>query len=144
MFKFFKKNKKESNIKAKPSFDIELTGVTLAYEIARIDGNVSDEELKVLMEQIKVIATKVGKDQSDILTTIETYSKNSASFYDFVADINNTFSKEQKLSLLSYMWKTAYADGKLSVDEERLIKRLAELINIKNVEVLKLKNDNKS
>ena len=144
MFKFFKKNKKESNIKAKPSFDIELTGVTLAYEIARIDGNVSDEERKVLMEQIKVIATKVGKDQSDILTTIETYSKNSASFYDFVADINNTFSKEQKLSLLSYMWKTAYADGKLSVDEERLIKRLAELINIKNVEVLKLKNDNKS
>ena len=144
MFKFFKKNKKESNIKAKPSFDIELTGVTLAYEIARIDGNVSDEELKVLMEQIKVIASKVGKDQSDILTTIETYSKNSASFYDFVADINNAFSKEQKLSLLSYMWKTAYADGKLSVDEERLIKRLAELINIKNVEVLKLKNDNKS
>ena len=42
------------------------------------------------------------------------------------------------------MWKTAYADGKLSVDEERLIKRLAELINIKNVEVLKLKNDNKT
>ena len=90
------------------------------------------------------VASKVGKDQIDILTTIETYSKNSTSFYDFVEDINDGFSKEQKLSLLSYMWKTAYADGKLSVDEERLIKRLSELINIKNVEVLKLKNDNKT
>ena len=144
MFKFFKKNKKETEDNAKTSFDIELTGATLAYEIARIDGDVSEDELKVLMEQIKVIASKVGKDQIDILTTIETYSKNSTSFYDFVEDINDSFSKEQKLSLLSYMWKTAYADGKLSVDEERLIKRLAELINIKNVEVLKLKNDNKT
>jgi len=144
MFKFFKKNKKEPKAEINPSFDIELTGATLAYEIARIDGKISDDELNVLMEQIKVIASKVGKDQIDILTTIETYSKNSTSFYDFVEDINDGFSKEQKLSLLSYMWKTAYADGKLSVDEERLIKRLAELINIKNVEVLKLKNDNKT
>ena len=143
MFKFFKKNKKEPKVEEKPSFDIELTGATLAYEIARIDGDVSDDELKVLMEQIKIIASKVGKNQEDILNTIETYSENSTSFYDFVEDINDTFTKVQKLSLLSYMWKTAYADGNLSVDEERLIKRLAEMINIKNVEVLKLKNDNK-
>ena len=144
MFKFFKKNKKETEDNAKTSFDIELTGATLAYEIARIDGDVSEDELKVLMEQIKVIASKVGKDQIDILTTIETYSKNSTSFYDFVEDINDVFTKEQKLRLLSYMWKTAYADGILSVDEERLIKRLAELINIKSIEVLKLKSENKS
>ena len=61
MFKFFKKNKKEPKDKAKPAYDMELTGATLAYEIARIDGDVSEDELKVLMEQIKVIASKVGK-----------------------------------------------------------------------------------
>lgn len=144
MFRFFKKNKKEPKAEINPSFDIELTGATLAYEIARIDGKISDDELNVLMEQIKIIASKVGKDQSEILNTIETYSKNSTSFYDFVEDINDVFTKEQKLRLLSYMWKTAYADGILSVDEERLIKRLAELINIKNIEVLKLKSENKS
>ena len=49
MFKFFKKNKKEPKAEINPSFDIELTGATLAYEIARIDGKISDDELNVLM-----------------------------------------------------------------------------------------------
>ena len=38
------------------------------------------------------------------------------------------------------MWKMAYADNKLDVDEEKLIRRMANLIKIKNIEVLKLKN----
>ena len=42
------------------------------------------------------------------------------------------------------MWKTAYADGILEVDEERLIRRVANLINIKDVEVLKLKDSSKT
>ena len=49
-----------------------------------------------------------------------------------------------KLSLLNFMWKTAYADGKLDVDEERLVRRVADLIKIKDIEVLKLKNDAKN
>jgi uncharacterized tellurite resistance protein B-like protein len=38
------------------------------------------------------------------------------------------------------MWKMAYADNKLDVDEEKLIRRMASLIKIKDIEVLKLKN----
>ena len=36
--------------------------------------------------------------------------------------------------------KMAYADDKLDVDEEKLIRRMANLIKIKDIEVLKLKN----
>ena len=42
------------------------------------------------------------------------------------------------------MWRIAYADGKLDVDEEKLIRRLAEMIKIKNTDVLKLKNISKN
>ena len=38
------------------------------------------------------------------------------------------------------MWQIAYADGKLEVEEERIIRRLADLIRIKDLDVLKLKN----
>ena len=34
------------------------------------------------------------------------------------------------------MWKIAYADGRLDVDEEKLIRRLADLIKIKDIDVL--------
>tara|TARA_B000000565_G_scaffold252182_1_gene226893 strand:+ start:804 stop:1241 length:438 start_codon:yes stop_codon:yes gene_type:complete len=141
MFNFFKKNNQQVNSSDKEiAFEIELTAAVLAYEIARIDGEVSDKELRVLMDEIKVISKKANKNEEEILKIIEIYSSNSTSFYEFVEDINKEYSKEDKLSLLSFMWKIAYADGILEVGEEKLIRRLADLIKIKDIEVLKLKN----
>ncbi len=139
MFRFFKKEKKDIEVN-QPNFEIELTAAVLAYEIARSDGEISEDELSVLMEEIEKISMKVGKEKSEILKTLEIYSKDSVSFHEFIEDINDNFSKDQKLSLLEFMWKTAYADGKLDVDEERLVRRVADLIKIKDMEVLKLKD----
>ena len=142
MFSFFKKTGQKLK-KEEPSFEIELTASVLAYEIARIDGNISEDELSVLMEEIKIISQKVKKDESEILKIIEIYSKDSVSFYEFVEDINKNYSRQEKISLLSFMWKIAYADGVLDVDEERLIRRLADMIKIKDLDVLKLKDRSK-
>ncbi len=139
MFNFFKKENKNKSESVQPSFEIELTAAVLAYEIARSDGDISNDELSVLMEEIEKIAIKVGKEKYEILKIVEMYSKDSVSFHEFVEDINNNYQKDQKLSLLGFMWKIAYADGRLDVDEERLVRRVAELIKIKDVEVLKLK-----
>ena len=143
MFKFFKKKKEDVEVN-QPNFEIELTAAVLAYEIARSDGEISEDELSVLMEEIGKISMKVGKEKSEILEIVEIYSKDSVSFHEFIEDINDNFSKDQKLSLLKFMWKTAYADGRLDVDEERLVRRVADLINIKDVEVLKLKDSTKT
>ena len=140
MFNFFKKNKTEQKNDDGASFEIELTAAVLAYEVARSDGEVSDTELNVLMEEISIISKKVGKDQSEILKIIEIYSEDSVSFYEFVHDINQNYSKEEKISLLKFVWKIAYADGQLDVNEEKLIRRLADLIKIKDIEILKLKD----
>jgi len=96
------------------------------------------------MEEIESISAKVGKDKFEILKIIEIYSKDSISFHEFIEDINNSYSKEEKHSLLEFMWKIAYADGKLDVDEERLVRRVADLIRIKDIEVLKLKDLSKN
>jgi uncharacterized tellurite resistance protein B-like protein len=140
MLNIFKKNKVEQDAQQKPEFEIELIGAVLAYEIARSDGDISDSELSLLIEETKKIALEVNKTDEEILSIIETYSKNSVSFHEFIADINNDFSKEEKLSLISFLWDVAYADSKLDVDEERLIRRIADLIRIKDIEVLKLKD----
>ncbi len=143
MFNFFKK-KDERKDDNNPSFEIELTAAVLAYEIARSDGDVSSEELSVLMEEIEIIADKVGKEKSEIYKIVESYSQDSVSFYEFIEDMNSSYSKDQKLSLIKFLWKTAFADGKLDVDEERLVRRVADLIKIKHLDVLKLKDSTKN
>ena len=54
MFDFFKK--KKITVEQQTSFEIELTAAVLAYEIARSDGEVSKDELSVLMEEIESIS----------------------------------------------------------------------------------------
>ena len=145
MFNFFKKSQQKNipeNVNS--SFEIELTAAVLAYEIARIDGEISNDELNILMKEIQTIANKVNKDEKEILKIIEVYSNDSVSFYEFIEDINKNYTKDDKLSLLNFMWKIAYADGTLEVNEEKLIRRLADLIKIKDLEVLKLKDHAKN
>ena len=142
MFKFFKKEEKiNSDSINKLSFELELTAAVLAYEVARSDGEISKDELPVLMLEIEKIAEKVGRDKNEIWKIVDAYSKDSISFYEFVEDINKNYSKDQKKDLLKTLWKTAFADGKLDVDEEKLVRRVADLIKIKDIEVLKLKHD---
>ena len=51
--------------------------------------------------------------------------------------------QDQKLEMISFLWRTAYADNVLDVDEERLIRRIADMIRIKDMQVLKLKHQAK-
>jgi uncharacterized tellurite resistance protein B-like protein len=141
MFNIFKKKyKKEDKEKRMASFDIELTASVLAYEIARSDGEISNSELVVLLEEIKRIGSKVKKTDEEILKIIEEFSNNSISFHEFVEDINKNYSKQERLTLITFLWSVAYADFVLEVNEERLIRRIADLIHIKDIDVLKIKN----
>ena len=142
MFNFFKKKKPEIK-ENKNDFDIELTASILAYEIARSDGDISEPELAILLDEIKKISTKVGKEPKKVLEIIEEYSKNSVSFYEFIDDINKDYSKDNKLSLIRFLYDVAFADKILEVNEERLIRRIADMIKIKDIEVLKIKDASK-
>ena len=143
MFNFFKKKKPEIK-ENKNDFDIELTASILAYEIARSDGEISEPELAILLDEIKKISIKVGKEVNKVLKIIEEYSRNSVSFYEFIDDINKDYSKDNKLSLIRFLYDVAYADKILEVNEERLIRRIADMIKIKDIEVLKIKDASKN
>lgn len=60
MFNFFKKKKPEIK-ENKNDFDIELTASILAYEIARSDGEISESELTILLDEIKKLVLKLAK-----------------------------------------------------------------------------------
>ena len=140
MFNIFKKNKNEEANIDKHNFEIDLIACVLGYEVARADGNISDNELNSLLKEIEKITADVNKNPDEIFSLIKNYSENSVSFHEFISDINNDFNKKDKLELIQYLWDVAYADNVLNVNEERLIRRIAGLINLKDLDVLRLKD----
>ena len=144
MFKFFKRNKKEKIKKDLYSLDSKLTALVLAYEVARSDGEVSENELEIIFREIEKISINVNKTNNEIYEILENFSSNSISFHEFIEDINNQYSIDEKITMISYLWEIAYADNILEVNEEKLIRRIADLVHLKDIKVLSLKNKHKS
>ena len=141
MFNFFKKNTSSQDLEQDSSFNIELVAYALAYEVAIADGAIDNDELARIKLGLENISIKLSLSTEELFQVIEEHTRNSVSFYEFVEDINSNFNKEQKLALIKLLWETAYADNVLEVNEERLIRRVADLIRIKSSLVLKLKEE---
>ena len=141
MFNFFKKDTSSQDLEQDSSFNIELVAYALAYEVAIADGAIDNDELARIKLGLENISIKLSQSTEELFQVIEEHTQNSVSFYEFVEDINSNFNKEQKLALIKLLWETAYADNVLEVNEERLIRRVADLIRIKSSLVLKLKEE---
>ena len=144
MFNFFKKKKviePETNYSKE---EILLVSASLAYEVAKSDGEIGQTELNKINDQLKNIKKHIDKETSELLSIIENKSNQSVSFHGLVNLVNKKFTLEQKHMLIRFLWDVAYADNILEVDEERLIRRIADLLAIKDIKVLRLKDDAKT
>ena len=144
MFNFFKKKKVEEPANKYSKEEVLLVSASLAYEVAKSDGDIGETELDKIKDQLEDVKRHVDKDASELLSKIESKSDESVSFYDLVTLVNEKFTLDQKHMLVRFLWDVAYADNVLEADEERLIRRIADLLAIKDIKVLRLKDDAKT
>ena len=143
MFSFFRKVEVEDSEEKVFDFDLDLIGCALAYEIAVSDGNIDSSELDKIKNEITVRSKALNLVPEEVFETIKNHSEESVSFNDFINQINENVSQNQKVEMISFLWHTACADNVLDVDEDRLIRRIADMIRIKDMQVLKLKDQAK-
>ena len=144
MFNFFKKKKVEEPANKYSKEEVLLVSASLAYEVAKSDGDIGETELDKIKDQLEDVKRHVDKEASELLSKIESKSDESVSFYDLVTLVNEKFTLDQKHMLVRFLWDVAYADNVLEADEERLIRRIADLLAIKDIKVLRLKDDAKT
>ena len=140
MFNFFKKKPKKEEEKK----NLKLISLCLVYEVAGADNNIDPREKKLILEKIRDNIDTNILTEKEILNVIKEQSEQRISFYDIIHDINMNLDKEEKVSILKMMWEVAYADQVLDIDEERLIRRSAEMLGINPSIVLKTKSDFKA
>ena len=138
MFSFFKKKKVDTE-KEVPK-NLKLISLCLAYEVANADNEIDTKERDLLLNLIKENTDVSLVSEKEIFQLIQDDSEKSISFYDIIRDINKGLNKEEKVDIIKMLWEVAYADNVLDVDEERIIKRSAEMLGIKPSIVLQTKD----
>jgi len=140
MFKFFKKKVIE---KENPK-NLELIALCLIFEVANADNDIDTREKDLILKKIKDSIDLSVLTEKEIFDVIKDQSQERVSFYDIIHDINNNLDKDKKIDILRTMWEVAYADKVLDVDEEKIIRRSAEMLGIKPSIVLKTKQEFKA
>tara|TARA_B100001175_G_scaffold146166_1_gene123972 strand:+ start:630 stop:1055 length:426 start_codon:yes stop_codon:yes gene_type:complete len=140
MFSFFKKKEQR---KEKPK-NLKLIALCLAFEVANADNDIDVRERDLILEKIKESIDLSVLTEKEIFGVIQEESEKRVSFYDIINDINKNLDKKEKIDVLKMLWEIAYADKVLDVDEERIIKRSAEMLGIKPSIVLQTKEESKN
>ena len=140
LFSFFKKKEEK---KEKPK-NLKLIALCLAFEVANADNDVDVRERDLILEKIKESLDLSVLTEKEIFNIIQEESEKRVSFYDIINDINKHLDKKEKIDVLKMLWEIAYADKVLDVDEERIIRRSAEMLGIKPSIVLQTKEEFKN
>ena len=121
-----------------------MIALCLAFEVANADNDIDIREKDLILEKIKESLDVSVLTEKEIFDVIQEESKKRVSFYDIIHDINKNLDKKEKIDVLKMLWEIAYADKVLDVDEERIIRRSAEMLGIKPSIVLKTKEEFKN
>tara|TARA_B100000427_G_scaffold210416_1_gene175401 strand:+ start:465 stop:890 length:426 start_codon:yes stop_codon:yes gene_type:complete len=140
MFSFFKKKEEE---KEKPK-NLKLIALCLAFEVANADNDIDFRERNLILKKIKDSIDLSVLTEKEIFDVIQEESEKRVSFFDIINDINQHLDKKEKIDVLKMLWEIAYADKVLDVDEEKIIRRSAEMLGIKPSIVLQTKEEFKN
>ena len=113
--------------------DLELL-CGLMIEAAYTDGNIDSSELNKIRLSLINIFSEDPKEVNLILEKAEQNKNNSKSLHYYTSFINKNFDDRKKILLIEALWEIVLSDGKVHDYESNLIRRLAGLLYVSDVD----------
>lgn len=118
---------------------LEVATAALFIEIAKSDGEFSDDERKKIIKLMKQTFELEDDCVKDLLELSERKIKESISLYEFTTIINDNYSNDQKFELMKNLWKLIYVDEKLNMYEDHLAKKIGAMLNMDHKKIIEAK-----
>ena len=106
----------------------------LMIEAAYTDGKITQEELNKISNSLISVFKEDSKIVEESLGKAFENKDNSRSLYFYTSKLNKSYTDEKKIQLIEVLWEIILADNELHDFETNLIRRLAGLLYISDVE----------
>ena len=106
----------------------------LMIEAANTDGEITQEELNKISHSLIHVFKEDPIAVEVSLTKAFKNKDNSKSLHYYTSKLNKSYSNENKIKLIEVLWEIILADNELHDFESNLIRRLAGLLYISDVE----------
>ncbi|XQW85568.1 TerB family tellurite resistance protein [Thalassotalea piscium] len=119
---------------------IEMASTVLLCEVMRADGKL---ELQEMIQLAQIISHRFNLTQDEVELLIKEAmhtSESATDFYTFTSKINATYAIEDKIEMVKHLWLLALADGEVSAIEQHTIRRIADLLHLRQSEYIQAKD----
>ena len=106
----------------------------LMIEAANTDGNISQDEVNKISLSLINIFKEDPKEVEMTLSKALDDKDNSRSLHYYTSKLNKSFSHEKKLLLIEVLWEVILSDNEIHYFESNLLRRLAGLLYISDIE----------
>ena len=106
----------------------------LMIEAAYTDGKVDAGELNKIKLSLINIFSEDPKEVDLVIEKAEENKNNSKSLHHYTSFINKNFDEKKKILLIEALWEIVLSDGEIHDFESSLIRRLAGLLYISDVD----------
>ena len=105
----------------------------LMIEAAYTDGQIDRNELnKIKLSLVNVFGENIDEVELVLKEAVKN-KNNTKSLHHYTSHINKNFDSEKKLLLIEVLWEIVLSDGEIHDFESNLIRRLAGLLYISDV-----------
>ena len=105
----------------------------LMIEAAYTDGQIDTSELDKIKNSLINLFDEDPKEVDLVLKEAINNKNNSKSLHHYTSFINKNFDDDKKILLIEVLWGIVLSDGKIHDFESNLIRRLAGLLYISDV-----------
>jgi len=78
-------------------------------------------------------------DVGELIDYAQSERRESLDLYQFTRQINDHFSRTEKMEMMEALWRIIYADGVLDKYEDYLVRQLATLLRLGHEEMIEAK-----
>ena len=118
---------------------IALATCALLLEMAHADSEFSTREQQEITSKLQEQFSLNAADTQALMALAESERKESLDLWQFTNLINIHFTNDQKAEMLEILWSVIYADGKVDMHEEYLMRRLNNLLNMDHKDMIDAK-----
>ncbi|EGW21452.1 TerB family tellurite resistance protein [Methylobacter tundripaludum] len=119
---------------------LQLATVVLFLEMMYMDDKVDPKEQEVILSLVHQNFSLTAEQATSLIELAEQQRKQATDYFQFTSLINKEYSLEQKVRLIESLWKIAFIDGVLDMNEEYLVRKIADLLHVPHTAFIMAKN----
>jgi uncharacterized tellurite resistance protein B-like protein len=119
---------------------LQLAIAVLFLEMMYIGDKVESKEHEIILALIRQNNSLSDEQTTALMALAEQQRKQAVDYFQFTSLINKEYSLEQKIHLIESLWKIAFVDGVLDMNEEYLVRKIADLLHVPHTAFIMAKN----